>query len=93
MRLVSARGYFIFDEVKVEFDSKTGLELIPLTLLRKYIIYARDHIHPKLEVDDDRISKLYSDLRKESDVSGHIYCIFDIVKFERLLIYFRKLVP
>lgn len=44
------------------------MELIPLPLLRKYIIYARSHIHPKLDVDDGRISKLYSDLRKEADV-------------------------
>jgi DNA replication licensing factor MCM2 len=53
---------------KVEFDPVTNLELIPNTLLRKYIIYARDNIHPKLDIDDDRISKLYSDLRKESEV-------------------------
>lgn len=53
----------------MKFDSITGVELIPHSLLRKYIIYAREHIHPKLEFDDERISKLYSELRKESDVS------------------------
>uniref|UniRef100_A0A183C1X5 DNA replication licensing factor MCM2 n=1 Tax=Globodera pallida TaxID=36090 RepID=A0A183C1X5_GLOPA len=60
------------DENIVEFDSMTGTELIPLSLLRKFLIYARDHIHPKLEVDDERISKLYSDLRRESDETGSV---------------------
>uniref|UniRef100_A0A914I6K7 DNA replication licensing factor MCM2 n=1 Tax=Globodera rostochiensis TaxID=31243 RepID=A0A914I6K7_GLORO len=60
------------EENIVEFDSMTGTELIPLSLLRKFLIYARDHIHPKLEVDDERISKLYSDLRRESDETGSV---------------------
>jgi DNA replication licensing factor MCM2 len=57
---------------KIEFDTKTGLELIPHTLLRKYIAYARDHIHPKLEFSDDRISQLYADLRRESEETGSV---------------------
>ncbi|KAL3093092.1 hypothetical protein niasHT_022542 [Heterodera trifolii] len=60
------------EENMAEIDAMTGTELIPLTLLRKYIIYARDHIHPKLEIDNERISKVYSDLRKESDETGSV---------------------
>ncbi|KAL7080278.1 hypothetical protein ACQ4LE_000173 [Meloidogyne hapla] len=57
-------------KTETEFDPSTGLELIPHPLLRKYIIYAREHIHPILNIDDERISRLYSDLRKESGETG-----------------------
>jgi hypothetical protein len=40
-------------------------EQIPQELLRKYILYARAHCHPKLHnIDDDKLAKLYADLRK-----------------------------
>uniref|UniRef100_A0A915CNT0 DNA helicase n=1 Tax=Ditylenchus dipsaci TaxID=166011 RepID=A0A915CNT0_9BILA len=55
-----------------QFDPKTGLELIPQSTLRKYIIYARDNIHPKLEISDERIAKLYGTLRKESEETGSV---------------------
>uniref|UniRef100_A0A915EDV4 DNA replication licensing factor MCM2 n=1 Tax=Ditylenchus dipsaci TaxID=166011 RepID=A0A915EDV4_9BILA len=35
-----------------QFDHKTGLELIPQSTMLKYIIYARDNIHPKVEIRD-----------------------------------------
>nr|CAD2150270.1 unnamed protein product [Meloidogyne enterolobii] len=57
-------------KAETEIDPSTGLELIPHSLLRKYIIYAREHIHPVLNIDDERISRLYSDLRKESGETG-----------------------
>ncbi|KAG5439766.1 hypothetical protein PCANB_000048 [Pneumocystis canis] len=48
-----------------------GIEPIPQSLLRKYIMYAREYIHPKLhQMDQDKISKLYSDMRRESLVTG-----------------------
>jgi len=38
-------------------------------LLKKYMIYAREKTHPKLnEVDQDKVAKMYSDLRRESMV-------------------------
>lgn len=47
--------------------------LIPQALLRKYILYARQHCHPKLsQLDDNKISRLYADLRRESMVTGGI---------------------
>lgn len=51
-----------------QVDKTTGMELIPQQLLRKYIIYARENIHPKIEREDERIVQLYSTLRKESKV-------------------------
>lgn len=36
-------------------------------ILKKYIVYAKQHIHPKINnVDQDKIAKLYSQLRQES---------------------------
>jgi len=47
--------------------------LIPQALLKKYIRYARTMCHPKLtNIDDDKISRLYADLRRESVASGSI---------------------
>lgn len=51
--------------------SDSGVELIPQDLLRKYIMFARTSVSPKLaNIDKDKISSLYLDLRKESMASG-----------------------
>lgn len=43
--------------------------LIAQDLLRKYIRYAKEHVHPKLQAaDHDRIARVYADLRRESTV-------------------------
>ena len=48
----------------------SGLEKIPQDLLKKYIAYARNRVNPKLnQMDQDKVAKMYSDLRKESMVS------------------------
>lgn len=40
-------------------------------LLKKYIVYAREHMSPQLQqMDTDKVSKLYSDMRKESLKTG-----------------------
>ncbi|KAK2724323.1 hypothetical protein QYM36_000988 [Artemia franciscana] len=50
-----------------------GVEKIPLDLLKKYIIYARERVHPKLhQIDQDKIAKMYSELRRESMATGSI---------------------
>ena len=42
-------------------------------MLRKYIMYAKANCHPKMHnVDDDKIARLYAELRRESMVSGGI---------------------
>ncbi|KAI9019345.1 MCM2/3/5 family-domain-containing protein [Phycomyces nitens] len=52
---------------------KEDTDIIPQDLLRKYIMYAREKIHPKLQqVDEDKLSRLYSELRRESLASGSI---------------------
>ena len=45
------------------------VEPIPQDLLKKYIVYSKEKIHPKLhQMDQDKVAKLYADLRKESMV-------------------------
>ena len=48
----------------------TNVKLIPQQLLRKYLIYAREKIHPKLDNGRclERLETVYSELRKESKV-------------------------
>lgn len=44
---------------------------IPQELLKKYIVYARQYIHPTLEkIDQNKIAKMYSQLRQEALATG-----------------------
>ncbi len=53
--------------------TNNGVEVVPQTLLRKYIMYARNHVRPQLrDIDQDKVSRLYADLRRESMSSGGI---------------------
>lgn len=45
----------------------TDVEPIPQELLKKYIVYSKQHAHPKLQnMDQDKVAKMYSQLRQES---------------------------
>jgi DNA replication licensing factor MCM2 len=51
--------------------SEKTVSPIPQDLLRKYILYAREHVAPKLhQMDGDKVSRLYADLRRESLATG-----------------------
>lgn len=40
---------------------------IPQDTLKKYIVYARENVHPKLQnMDQDKVANIYSQLRQES---------------------------
>ena len=40
-------------------------------LLRKYILYAREHIRPQLyQIDQDKVARLFADMRRESMSTG-----------------------
>ncbi|KAK2001601.1 MCM2/3/5 family protein [Colletotrichum falcatum] len=44
---------------------------IPQELLRKYILYARDRVSPKLyNMDEDKVARLFADMRRESLATG-----------------------
>ncbi|KFG26512.1 uncharacterized protein NESG_00660 [Nematocida ausubeli] len=52
--------------------SSSGI-LVPQDILRKYIAYARERVHPRIEAfDTERISSLYAALRKESSIARGI---------------------
>eukprot|EP00466_Bigelowiella_natans_P003818 jgi/Bigna1/131364/aug1.14_g6072 len=54
-------------------DTKSRLPKIDQEMLKKYLLYARNTCKPKLHnIDEDRIAKLYSELRRESVSSGGI---------------------
>ncbi|XP_044738777.1 DNA replication licensing factor Mcm2 [Chrysoperla carnea] len=54
-------------------DNETEDISIPQDLLKKYIVYAREHVHPKLHnLDQDKIAKMYSQLRQESLATGSL---------------------
>ena len=56
------------------------MEPIPQDLLRKYIMYSKEKVHPKLhQMDQDKVAKLYADLRKESMVGPLCVCILKLV--------------
>jgi len=59
------------DEQNADILGKTNT--IKQDLLKKYIMYARSKVKPRLHyIDQDRIAKLYSELRRESMATGSI---------------------
>ena len=49
----------------------TRTNAISQELLRKYILFAREHCRPKLyQIDQDKIAKLFADMRRESLATG-----------------------
>ncbi|CAH0384017.1 unnamed protein product [Bemisia tabaci] len=56
-----------------EQETPNNIEIIPQETLKKYIVYAKQNIHPKLHnMDQDKISKMYSQLRQESMTTGSL---------------------
>ncbi|OTB02799.1 hypothetical protein M426DRAFT_322394 [Hypoxylon sp. CI-4A] len=66
--------------MEVEHDSEMAQESqapqtkegeISQELLRKYILYAREHCQPKLlHMDEDKVARLFADMRRESLATG-----------------------
>ncbi|CDW86911.1 mcm2 3 5 family protein [Stylonychia lemnae] len=56
----------LLDNSKLQTDQS---ETIDQQMLRKYIIYAKKYVHPKLnEIDKDKITQFYADIRRESSL-------------------------
>jgi DNA replication licensing factor MCM2 len=52
-------------------ETDAFIQAIPQDLLRKYIMYAREKVRPKLyDMDQEKLSRLFADLRRESMVTG-----------------------
>ncbi|KIM75096.1 hypothetical protein PILCRDRAFT_688282 [Piloderma croceum F 1598] len=67
------RSHPKFEADKEEMDVATSLDadIIPQDVLRKYIMYARDKIRPKLfDLDQEKLARLFVDLRRESMATG-----------------------
>ena len=64
------------DGMEVDEDQTNGMPTKPTTeipqeLLRKYVLYAREHCRPKLyQIDQDKIARLFADMRRESLATG-----------------------
>ncbi len=60
------------DKDAFQYTTPSGMrevEPIPQDMLRKYIVYSKEKVHPKLhQMDQDKVAKLYANLRKESMV-------------------------
>ena len=60
----------------MQISPLSGKETIPQEMLKKYIIYAREKINPKLHnMDQDKIAKMFAELRKESMVRQILSCV------------------
>lgn len=60
-------------DCKLSKQMKKADELMNQELLKKYLIYARRFIKPKMsEIDKDKIKNFYADIRRESSVTGGI---------------------
>ncbi|KAG7104064.1 DNA replication licensing factor mcm2 like protein [Verticillium longisporum] len=58
-------------KAKLEAEKRRKENEIPQELLRKYILYARDRLSPKLyHMDEDKVARLFADMRRESLATG-----------------------
>ncbi|TFK20765.1 DNA replication licensing factor cdc19 [Coprinopsis marcescibilis] len=67
------RSHPKFEKEVDEMEVATSLDedIIPQDVLRKYIMYAREKIKPKLyDLDQDKLARLFADLRRESMATG-----------------------
>jgi len=67
------RSHPKFDKETEEMEVGTSLDadIIPQYILRKYIMYAREKIRPKLfDLDQEKLARLFADLRRESMATG-----------------------
>uniref|UniRef100_F1KUS0 DNA replication licensing factor MCM2 n=1 Tax=Ascaris suum TaxID=6253 RepID=F1KUS0_ASCSU len=58
---------------QLERERDSTIEIIPQSLLRKYLMFARENIHPKLDhIPQEKISKVFAEMRKESLATGSV---------------------
>ncbi|KAJ2706188.1 MCM DNA helicase complex subunit [Coemansia sp. IMI 203386] len=54
-------------------NAVSSVDVIPQDLLRKYIMYARENVHPRIsERYSDKVAHLYAELRRESLATGSV---------------------
>jgi DNA replication licensing factor MCM2 len=63
----------LLNEINISKLSIHETDQIDQDKLRKYIIYARRYCHPRLsEIDKEKVTQFYADIRRESNVVGGI---------------------
>merc|ERR1712038_1073130 len=56
---------------RLQQQQASGVQPIPQDLLQKYIVYARQRVHPKVgDIDREKLANFYKDIRAESFRSG-----------------------
>ncbi|KAK7692874.1 MCM DNA helicase complex subunit [Cerrena zonata] len=62
---------FEADKDEIAVATTIDEDLIPQDTLKKYIMYAREKVRPKLfDIDQEKLSRLFADLRRESLATG-----------------------
>ncbi|KZP01395.1 MCM-domain-containing protein [Calocera viscosa TUFC12733] len=65
------RSHPTFRAAAEEDDMDVLPKIIPQDMLRKYIMYAKERVKPKLQdMDQEKLARLYADLRRESVATG-----------------------
>jgi DNA replication licensing factor MCM2 len=60
----------LLDDTRAKVGEEEGIDQ---ELLKKYIIYARRYVKPRLtEIDREKVTQFYADIRRESNVAGGI---------------------
>ncbi|KAH3820444.1 hypothetical protein DPMN_122190 [Dreissena polymorpha] len=68
---VSTSAEYVYSKKNL-LNTNSSVEPIPQDLLKKYIIYAKEKTHPRLnKMDQDKVAKMYAELRRESMVSNY----------------------
>jgi len=63
----------LLNDSKIKAMAESQADQISQDILRKYIIYARRYVHPRLsEIDKEKVTQFYADIRRESNVVGGI---------------------
>lgn len=79
---------------KAESDEPVEVEndlSIPQEMLKKYIVYARENVRPKLQnMDQDKVANIYSQLRQESLVYLWENCILTLIYMSFLIGYWKS---
>ncbi|KAH8108108.1 MCM-domain-containing protein [Cristinia sonorae] len=61
------------DTDEIQVATTVDEDLIPQDTLRKYIMYARERVRPKLfDLDQEKLSNLFADLRRESQRTASV---------------------
>jgi len=63
----------LLNDTKIQAMANQESDQISQDKLKKYIIYARKYCHPRLsEIDKEKVTQFYADIRRESTVVGGI---------------------